>query len=129
MKTFQVELPNIFAEHLNSLETLEAHRAVLNGGSRDGSYELEDDKIIHVTYRSAYGDSVDEFRRPLVGLDTWVVWSSSKPRGFHYVTGLGAMFLAESVPNELLADLLPVIAVPGPPKVRERVHSTDETLW
>lgn len=129
METFQLELPRIFAEHLNSEALMKRHLEALKRNFPGRHYEWNSDKqsIILITYHSAYGDSVDERRGTVVRIGSWAVWSSVNPNEIHYVNIGDEPFTEDAIPGSLLK--APLIPRRVPFSNGAAVDPTAEKLW
>lgn len=129
METFQLELPRIFADYLNSELSMKRHLETLKRDlpGRDYEWDSERQSIILITYHSAYGDSVDERRNTVAHIGSWAVWSSAKPLEIHYVDIGDEPFTEDAIPGSLLE--APLIPRRVPFTNGAAVDPTVERLW
>ena len=129
METFQLELPRIFADHLNSELSMKRHLEKLKRDLPGRHYQWDSERqaIILITYHSAYGDSVDERRGTVARIGSWAVWSSAKPLEIHYVDIGDEPFTERMIPGSLLE--APLIPRRVPFSNGAAVDPTVERLW
>lgn len=107
MITFNTQLPQIFAEKLDTREKLENLCSKLKTTPKYAhAYVTEDGTRINYTeYVSGYADSVSVFENPLVSLGVWKVWASSDPTNFFFVTNDADTFTPDLIPTDLITSL------------------------